>query len=415
LRKIGPAGQKLKLIPAAIRGVDRPLTLVPVYLGYEHVMEVGTYHKELSGSKKQGESIFGVFKAIKNLRNYGKGYVNFGEPININQFLTEQVPDWKNDIDPIDPKKPSWLSPQVNNLATEVMIAINKSVALNGVALIALILHASKNKALSKVELEAQLDFFLQMQKCAPYSEQLILPDVDGETLLSDAIKLNKVTVNKDSFGDIISLSESAALEMGYYRNNILHSFLLPSLICRILSKNAKIGLEDLQNQTVAIMMLVKNDFFLWQNKEDIKQQTQQVLDCLIEQSIAKKSKANFYSLTNDHAELTKAELMGECIDETLQRLTIISSLVCQLAPIAKKELEQKVVAIAKRLSVLNNINAPEFIDSKAQSALINEMKKQALIASNEEQLIIPNSTLDVLKSTVRNLVDISVLQSIAR
>ena len=95
--------------------------------------------------------------------------------------------------------------------------------------------------------------------------------------------------------------------------------------------------------------------------------------------------------------------------------LTIIASLISQLAPIAKKDLEQKVVAIAKRLSVLNNINAPEFIDSKAQSALINEMKNQALITNNDEQLIVPNSTLDVLKSTVRNLVDISVLQSIAR
>ena len=105
-------GMLAMTIQSLLRGIDRPLTLVPVYIGYEHVMEVSTYHKELRGSKKQGESVSGVLKAIKKLRNYGKGYVNFGEPININQFLNNQVPDWKQDIDPLDPQKPTWLTPK---------------------------------------------------------------------------------------------------------------------------------------------------------------------------------------------------------------------------------------------------------------------------------------------------------------
>ena len=59
-------GMLAMTIQSLLRGIDRPLTLVPVYLGYEHVMEVGTYHKELSGSEKKSESMFGVLKAIKS-------------------------------------------------------------------------------------------------------------------------------------------------------------------------------------------------------------------------------------------------------------------------------------------------------------------------------------------------------------
>ena len=177
-------GMLAMTIQSLLRGIDRPLTLVPVYIGYEHVMEVGTYHKELSGSQKKNESVFGVIKAIKNLRNYGKGYINFGQPININQFLNEKVPDWKADIDEINPQKPNWLPPNVNLLADQVMTNINQSAALNGVALIALILHATDNKALSKVDLEKQLDFFLMIQREAPYSEQLTIPEASGKELL---------------------------------------------------------------------------------------------------------------------------------------------------------------------------------------------------------------------------------------
>ena len=184
-------GMLAMTIQSLLRGIDRPLTLVPVYLGYEHVMEVGTYHKELSGSKKKNESIFGVLKAIKNLRNYGKGFVNFGQPISINNFLDKQVPNWQDSIDPIDPQKPSWLTPSVNVLSHQVMTEINNAVALNGVSLIALILHASENKALSKTSLAKQLDFFLKVQSEAPYSSGLTMPSCNGEQLINDAISLN--------------------------------------------------------------------------------------------------------------------------------------------------------------------------------------------------------------------------------
>lgn len=408
-------GMLAMTIQSLLRGINRPLTLVPVYLGYEHVMEVGTYHKELSGSKKKNESVLGVFKAIKNLRNYGKGFVNFGTPININHFLTEQVPTWKEDIDPIDPQKPSWLTPSVNVLADHVMVAINKCAALNGVSLIALILLASKNKALSRQELINQLDFFLAIQKHAPFSNELTLPDQNGEQLLDEAISLNKVTVDHDSFGDIISLGESAALEMRYYRNNILHAFMLPALVCRILDKNTKISQQELENQVQHILVLLKKDLFLWQNAEEISQQVSQVLSGLAALNTAKQSKAGFWSLVDDNQTLSSISLLGECADETLQRLTIIAILINRLSPISKNDLVDKVVAIAKRLSVLNNINAAEFIDKKTQMTLIDAMRSEALISTDEDGKLIANSTLDVTKGYVTNLVDISVLQSILR
>jgi glycerol-3-phosphate O-acyltransferase len=408
-------GMLAMTIQSLLRGIDRPLTLVPVYLGYEHVMEVGTYHKELSGSQKKGESIFGVIKAIRNLRNYGKGYVNFGEPININQFLNKQVPEWKQAIDPIDPQKPKWLTPSVNILAQQVMTSINQCAALNGVALVSLILHATENKALTKAELISQLDFFLALQRAAPYHGELTIPTETGAELLEHVILLDKVTINQDSFGEIISLTDSAILELRYYRNNILHTFILPSLVCRLLERNAKINQDDLVEQIQRLVQLLKTDLFLWQSADEVKQQAQAVCQFLTEQGIAKQSKAGFWSLSADDETRAKIRLMAECVNETMQRFAIITSLLSQLAPIKKSELDEKVVAIAQRLSVLNNINAPEFIDKKAQSTLINAMKEQGYIVLDDNEKLVDSSTLGLLKSSVSNLVDIEVLQSIVR
>jgi len=378
-------------------------------------MEVGTYHKLLSGSKKQKESMFGVIKAIRNLRNYGKGYVNFGEPININQFLNKQVPDWKKDIDPIDPQKPKWLTPSVNILADQVMTHINQSAAINGTALVAIILHACKNKALAKTELINQLDFFLNLQRTAPYSEQLTIPCESGQQLLEDVICLNKVTVNHDSYGDIISLSEKATLEMRYYRNNILHSYILPALICRLLDRHSKINVDTLLEQVQRIISLVKTDLFLWQNESEVSLQTHKVLDFLLNEELITQSKAGFFSVVHDCELNSNIRLLGECINETVQRFTIICSLINRFSPINKNDLEDKVVAIAQRLSVLNDINAPEFVDKKAQGILINAMVEQGYMNKDEDGKLVDSSTLGLLKSSVTQLVDIEVLQSIIR
>ena len=401
-------------IQSMLRGINRPLSIVPVYLGYEHVMEVATYHKELSGGKKKKESIFGVVKAIRSLRNYGNGYINFGEPININQFLNKQVPDWKQAIDAIDPQKPSWLTPTVNVLANQVMTSVNQTAAISGVALVALVVLASEHKALTKTELISQLDFFLAMQRHASYSALLTLPDISGEELLSDVIKLNKVSVESDHHGEIISLSGKSALEMSYYRNNILHTYVLPSLVCSILNRYTKISEQDLINHVQVLMTLIKKDLFLWQEENEIIKQTKLVLLHLTENNIAKQTKAGFWSLTDENTSKTKIRLMSLVIDETLQRFAILTSLVESKAPLTRSELEKEAVVIAKRLSVINHIDSPEFTDKKAQTTLINAMKDAGFIQNDEQGKLIASATFDDLFSLIKSLVNIEVLQSIS-
>ncbi len=94
-------------IQAMLRGGTRPITLVPIYIGYEHVMEVGTYAKELRGATKEKESLPQMLKGLSKLRNLGQGYVNFGEPMPLMTYLNQHVPEWRESIDPIEAIRPA--------------------------------------------------------------------------------------------------------------------------------------------------------------------------------------------------------------------------------------------------------------------------------------------------------------------
>lgn len=59
-------------LQAMLRGGTRPITLVPIYIGYEHVMEVGTYAKELRGAVKEKEGFMQMVRGLRKLRNLGE-------------------------------------------------------------------------------------------------------------------------------------------------------------------------------------------------------------------------------------------------------------------------------------------------------------------------------------------------------
>jgi glycerol-3-phosphate O-acyltransferase len=65
-----------------------PMHVVPVSIGYERVVECSSLTGELTGGKKQAESVGGVLRAARVLKqNYGYVNVQFAEPIEVRSFL----------------------------------------------------------------------------------------------------------------------------------------------------------------------------------------------------------------------------------------------------------------------------------------------------------------------------------------
>ncbi|XP_059218682.1 dihydroxyacetone phosphate acyltransferase isoform X1 [Stomoxys calcitrans] len=67
------------------------ITIVPVSVSYERVLEEQLFVYELLGVPKPKESTKGFFKALKIIdERFGKMYLDFGQPISVREFLGEQ-------------------------------------------------------------------------------------------------------------------------------------------------------------------------------------------------------------------------------------------------------------------------------------------------------------------------------------
>ncbi|MDY0376212.1 MAG: 1-acyl-sn-glycerol-3-phosphate acyltransferase [Desulfobacterium sp.] len=101
------------LINAQQNGACSDLLFIPIYVGYDRVLEEDSYLHEIEGGKKKPESLFQLIKARKFLKKkYGKVYINFNQPISLKEYISETNPA------PGIPGKADapWQEPSVENL-----------------------------------------------------------------------------------------------------------------------------------------------------------------------------------------------------------------------------------------------------------------------------------------------------------
>ncbi|WP_210442577.1 glycerol-3-phosphate 1-O-acyltransferase PlsB [Vibrio crassostreae] len=367
-------GMLAMTIQAMLRGMNRPVTLVPVYIGYEHVMEVATYAKELRGKRKEKENASLVIRTLRKLRNFGKGYVNFGEPIQLNQYLNEHAPEWTKDIDPMGTSKPQWMNPVVNDLATKMMTHINDAAATNALTLCATALLASRQRALSRDSLVSQINCYLSLLKNVPYSATFTVPKDSAEELVKHAESLNKFLIESDSMGDIISLDRHQSILMTYYRNNIIHLFALPSLIAQMTIRQRGLSIDAIQENVATIYPFLKKELFLSYEEDKLEGVVSNIIEELVNQGMLVISDNE---VTINQSNSQALMLLGRTISETLQRYSIALNLLAENPDLDKSDLEQKSQDIAQRLGRLQGINAPEFFDKGVFASMFATLKQQ--------------------------------------
>ncbi|MEP1385035.1 MAG: glycerol-3-phosphate 1-O-acyltransferase PlsB [Paraglaciecola sp.] len=404
-------GMLAMTMQAVAKGINRPVSIVPVYIGYEHVMEVSSYVKELHGKSKQKESFFQIFSAIKKLKNYGTGFLNFGEPINLTNFLDQQAPDWRDDQQANIDKKPQWLTPVVNSLATEVMSRINQAAAVNGMALCSLCLLSSNKHAMSRIELETAIDHFVSLLKCSPYSELVTIPEGTGAELLETTLKLNKLNITEDSFGEIVSLKESTAVAQTYYRNNILHLFALPGLIAAIVFAHDEMDKAQIVELTGKLFPLLKQELFMYMDHQEAKKYIESLIDQMLTMGLLVNHGDKIQHASPSNHAFYSVYLLNRSIQETLQRYALVLTLLCKEEQINRKELEKQSAQFAARLSALNGINSPEFFDKKVLATFINALKDNALIEADEQGQLSYAEQSDLLKNEVIALIEPEIAQ----
>ena len=206
------------------------LIFVPIFVGYDRILEEDAYLKELEGGKKDPESVSGIFKARKLLKKkYGKVYIKFDDPISIKDYISKKT---SANIYP-DTDEARKL---INDLGYKLVNSINSISVVTPHAIIASsVLNNNKGKFLKKEILYKTNTYmnFLSFFNIELADTLTVDPESSFNHVINLFIKRNFLELADEDEGEITDdtyflVKNNKRPILNYYKNNSL-SFFIPA------------------------------------------------------------------------------------------------------------------------------------------------------------------------------------------
>jgi glycerol-3-phosphate O-acyltransferase len=262
------------LLNAYKDGACEDMIFVPVYIGYDRIIEEKSYLHELEGGQKEPESFFQVIQARKFLKKrYGKIYIQFHDPISIEELLRRQA----NPLAQMNSKEQNAL---IRNLGFRLINAINRMTVVTPHALVACaILNFAKDKFSFSELLSVNTTYLRHLAaQHAKLADTLIHDQIRAFEQVVDSYSQRKFIEPIEKDQDVpapekeyvINVSRRPYLE--YYKNNCIALFIPAAYTAMaILEQNSfQFSTSDLQAGYA-----FWQDFFKYEFAYDVDKQSE--------------------------------------------------------------------------------------------------------------------------------------------
>ncbi|RKZ99573.1 MAG: hypothetical protein DRQ47_10805, partial [Gammaproteobacteria bacterium] len=348
--------------------------------------------------------------------SYGRVYVNFGNPVCIETWLDKNQHDWRDSIDNFD-DRPKWFTKKVKQLANHLMMSINSAAAVSPVTLVALVLLSTPRYAIDKNELIKQLDLYLKILRTVQFSPDLVIPQGNGEDILSAVEKLNAVQTAKQAMGDIVFFNEETAVLMTYYRNNILHLFVLPALISSCFRYAKSMGLHKLKENCMILYPYLKNELFLHWDERQFELALSECIIFMLDEKLLSEKAGKLWRPQQRSSEMRSFLLLSESLQNMLKRFAIVLTLLVRHTKESKsftrRDLETSSQKLAERIAILYDINAPEAFDKTVFASLIAILREQGAITNSDDGFLVMGDHIKEIHRTTVSMLPLSAQQQL--
>ena len=389
-RLLAPKGGMLAMtVDSYVRDPVKPIAFVPINFGYEKLLEGDSFISELGGAAKEKESLGGLFRAIKSLRDYfGKVYVNVGEPIELEPLLDRLHPEWRDDTTK-EGERPDWLSGIVDELGAEIMMEINSAAAVTPISLLAYVILATPKLTIGEDELRRQLDVSLDLLRRFEYSDSVTVPDWTPEQIIAHGEKLEAITRSPHPMGNVIRMTEKTAVLMTYFRNNILHLLAVPASVACCFIQGQELSREELHRLIRMIFPFMKKELCLQWEPGEIDDVTDQAIDALTGLGIlAHKNRGKL--LVRPPAGSEKAYqllMLGQAMVPMLQRFYLAIAILVSngSGTLTRTQLEELCQQSAERLSMIYGLHSPDFFNKSLFQDFFRTLRELEILRRNKE------------------------------
>ena len=379
------AGMLAMTVSSYVQEPRLPVVFVPVYFGYEKLIEGDSFISELGGATKKKETLTGLIRSVKSLReNFGKVYVNIGQPIPLDSMLDARRPGWREGPSK-DDERPVWINDVIEELGDAIMGGINAAAAVTPISLLASVLLETPKQSMGELELQRQLQLSLSLLSRFRYSDSVTIPDWSAEDIIDHGEKLKVISRTAHPLGDVVSMAEHEAVLMTYFRNNVQHLFAIPASIACCFIQGRRIEHSELLRLVRLIYPFMQTELRLQWDYDDIDDVTAAAIDALIAENILIRDGKFLVRPPAGSGPAFQLMMLGQSMVSMLQRFYLVIALLVKngSGTLTRAKLEALCQKSAQRMVMIYGLHSPDFFDKALFRDFIHVLRQRDVLRRN--------------------------------
>jgi len=383
-------GMLAMTVHSQLRQTNKPVVFIPTYIGYERIMEGGTYVGELKGKPKESESLLGLLKVGRKIeRIFGNVHLSFGTPLHLTEFMkkfdvpADSLPSDRTDT-PLDDKA----SAMVDNIGVKIMQHINKAAVVTPVSLLSLVLLSAPKAALDENSCREQIELYQGLAKQLAYSDDTVITDMTPQQIIDYGIKLKLIERTPHILGDIIQVAGKQAALLSYFRNNILHVFILLSFLSALVARNGRIKRSRLDSIAEQLYPFLQTELFLYYPAHGLADTLNKKVDSLLSHGLIVELGDGILSAPESNSKhYQQLQALATPVGQSLERYFMTLALLAQQGSgnLTENEVVDLCHLLGQRLSVLYADDIPDFFDRALFTSFISALTRLDYLQKDSE------------------------------
>jgi len=225
-------GMLAAIVGAYSAGIRRDLYLVPVSIHYGRIVEEEAYQSELAGDEKEPESMSGLMRARRFLKQkYGSVYVSFAEPISLSDELGERKQRFVEQAG--QPEVEEEKRRFIQRLGFRILRDVNRVAVAGATSVSATVLLGAAHWGFRYRDFRERADALYRLTSflgIRPTSSLVRNAGTFRESMgfLSSNGLIEVLLRGRE---EVLVVRQGRRLALDFYKNNLIHAFLVPSLV----------------------------------------------------------------------------------------------------------------------------------------------------------------------------------------
>lgn len=377
-------GMLAMTVNSYLRESAKPVVFIPTYISYERIMEGATYVGELKGKPKESENLLNLAKTAKKIeRIFGTVHLSFGEPLHIEHFMNKFDVKAGDNSDENTQKTHAMIT----NIAVKIMQNINKSAVINPVSLLALVILSTQKSALGETQAIEQIALYQRIAQALPYDKDTFITDMSAQDILNYGLRLKLIERTPHVLGDMITVADKQAPLLSYFKNNILHAFILSSFLASLVQRNGWINKAKISSISELLYPFLQSEFFLKFAQRNIANTISQILDVLISEGVLiDLGDGVIGSPQSNSAHYQQLIVLASPAQQSLERYFMALTLLSEQGS-NRLNSEQTVnlcYVLGQRISLLYGDDLPDMFDKALFTSFLDTLKRLDYIQIND-------------------------------